>query len=57
MQNRDLNNKELDRIAEMVVRSASVRESELENIIGNPALFDKVRARIDAGPTRPSAPL
>ena len=55
MQNRDLNDKELDRIAGMVVRSASVRESELENIIGNPALFEKVRARISAGPTRPSA--
>lgn len=55
MQNRDLNDKELDRIAAMVVRSGSVRESELEDIVRNPALFDQVRARISAGPSRPSA--
>ena len=55
MQNRDLNDKELDRIAGMVVRSGSVRENELEDIVRNPALFNKVRARIGAGPSRPSA--
>lgn len=55
MQNRDLNDRQLDRIAKMVVQSASVRENEIENIVGNPALFDKVRARVNAGPSRPSA--
>jgi hypothetical protein len=55
MQNRDLKDKELDRIAAMVVRSASVRENEIETIVGNPELFDQVRARINAGPERISA--
>ena len=57
MQNRDLKDKELDRIAAVVVRSASVSESEIENIVRNPALFDQVRARINAGPERISAAL
>lgn len=55
MQNRDLNDRQLDRIAKMVVQSASVRENEIENIVRNPALFDKVRARVNARPPRPSA--
>ena len=45
---------ELERIAGMVVRSASVRASEIENIVNHPALFDKVRLRINDGPKRPS---
>ncbi len=55
MQNRDLKDKELDRIAAVVVRSASVSESEIESIVRNPALFDQVRARINTGPERISA--
>ena len=55
MQNRDLKDKELDRIGVMVVRSASVRENEIEAIVRNPELFDQVRARINAGPERKSA--
>ena len=56
MQKRDLNDREFDRIAKLVVKSASVRESEIENIAGDPALFGKVRARInDNRSARPSA--
>ena len=55
MQNKDLKDKELDRIAALVVRSASVRENEIETLVRNPELFDQVRARINAGPERKSA--
>ncbi|HKP68080.1 MAG TPA: hypothetical protein VJV05_02275 [Pyrinomonadaceae bacterium] len=55
MQNRDLKDKEFDRIAAVVVRSTSVSESEIEDIVRNPALFNQVRARINAGPEKVSA--
>ena len=56
MQDKDLNNKELERIARVVIRSASVHAGEIENIVSDPALFDKVRTRIGAEPERPSVP-
>lgn len=57
MQKKDLNDIELKRIAGVLVRSASVSESEIGKIACDPAMFDKVRARIKAGETRTTASL
>jgi hypothetical protein len=57
MQKKDLNDIELKRIAGVLVSSASVSSSEIDKIACDPAMFDKVRARINAGETRTTASL
>src|SRR3954471_22470487 len=43
-------NEELDRVAKLVLRSASASESDIEAAASSPFLFTRVRAAINQGP-------
>jgi hypothetical protein len=52
---RKLEKKTLDEIAKMLVKADTVSRRDIESVVGNPALFDSVRARVRLAQGEPSS--